>query len=178
MRSAKIAVGSKNPVKVDSARLAFEALWPDAEFEVVGVKASSGVSDQPMSDEESVKGARARAQQSLEVASADFGVGIEGGLHRHGDTWLDCGWVVVRAHDGAEGMGSTLRMHVPDKVMEMIHAGKELGDAMDHFFSRKNSKQAEGHFGLFTKNAVTRTSAYRDGVVSALARFVQTDLYN
>lgn len=54
----KVAVGSLNPVKIEGTRAAFEALWPEEQWDVEGVNVNSGVSDQPMSDGESIKGAR------------------------------------------------------------------------------------------------------------------------
>lgn len=49
----KVAVGSENPVKIQAVAEAFEKVWPKKKFEVIGTKVPSGVSDQPMSDEES-----------------------------------------------------------------------------------------------------------------------------
>ena len=52
----KIAVGSENPVKINAVKHAFKLVWPKKKWEVIGVKVTSGVSDQPMSDVESIKG--------------------------------------------------------------------------------------------------------------------------
>ncbi len=54
---------------------------------------------------------------------------------------------------------------------------KELGEALDKIFNRINTKQAEGHFGLMTNKVITRTQGYRDGVIMALARFIQPQLF-
>ncbi|HET7059911.1 MAG TPA: inosine/xanthosine triphosphatase [Candidatus Saccharimonadales bacterium] len=172
----KVAVGSKNPVKIESVRLAFKALWPDKKWQVEGVGVASDVSDQPMSDEESIKGAHNRAQKALEKLGADYGVGLEGGLQKTGEHWLDCGWVVVVDKDGNEGIGSTVKMIVPKKMMNLIRAGKELGEACDIVFKETNSKHGDGHFGLMTKNQITRTSGYKDGVIAALSYFVHPNL--
>ncbi|MCH8050148.1 DUF84 family protein [Patescibacteria group bacterium] len=174
----KVAVGSKNPVKIEAVRLAFKTAWPREEWAVEGIEVDSGVPDQPMSDEESICGARNRAQRSLEALQADFGVGLEGGLQKISEFWFDCGWIIVTDIEGSEGIGSTIRIIVPEKMMQMIHDGKELGDACDIIFGGKNTKQAEGHFGLMTNNGVTRTSGYRDGTLSALASFIHPHLRN
>lgn len=50
------AVGSENPSKVKACELALRKIFPDIQLEIVGCKAKSGVSDQPMSDEESITG--------------------------------------------------------------------------------------------------------------------------
>ena len=173
----KIVVGSQNPVKIEAVRLAFAAVWPSEEYNVHGVEAQSGVTAQPMSDEESIRGARNRAIAALAYAGADYGVGLEGGLHQIGAYWFDCGWIVVRDQAGREGIGSTARIMTPPRIMAHIAAGMELGSANDLVFGARNSKQAEGHFGLMTRGVLTRTMSYRDGVVVALSRFLHDDLF-
>lgn len=40
----KVAVGSKNPVKVDAVRIAFERVWPEEKWVVEGAEVKSEVS--------------------------------------------------------------------------------------------------------------------------------------
>lgn len=173
----KVAVGSKNPIKIETVKIAFSQIWPEEKWEVIGVEVSSGVSNQPMSDKESIKGARTRATKAIEKAKADFGVGLEGGLQQIGDAWYECGWSVVMDKEGKEGVGSSARLKLPRKFMTLIHTGKELGEATDIIFNRKNTKHAEGFFGLMTKNHITRTTGYKDGVVMALSRFLTPEVF-
>lgn len=173
----KVAVGSKNPVKIEAVRLAFAAIWPEEEWTVEGIEVSSGVSDQPMSDAEAIEGARNRARHALEKTNADYGVGLEGGLHQIGEQHFDCGWVAVRDKKGNEGIGSTVRVATPPRIVEMIMQGIELGTASDIAFKRNNIKQQEGFFGMMTKNVITRTDGYRDGVIVALSRFIHPHLF-
>lgn len=174
----KVAVGSTNPVKIEAAKLAFQAVWPKIEWEVIGISVPSGVSDQPMSDRESVKGATNRAKRARKAHDADFGVGLEGGIQKVGKEYIDSGWAVIVHKDGQVGIGSSVRMHTPHKMMKMVFEGKELGEICDIVFNRKNSKQEEGQMGILTKNLITRTQAYRDGVISALVRFIHPELYD
>lgn len=173
----KIAVGSHNPVKLEAVRLAFEKVFPQEQWEIVDVAVESGVPDQPMSDEESVRGARNRAMRALDQMNADYGVGLEGGLEQVGNEFFDSGWIVVADRKGRQGVGSTLKIVVPPPVMDLVRQGMEMGSANDAIFGTQNSKQSNGHFGLMTKNAITRTDAYRDGVISALARFLRPELF-
>lgn len=173
----KIAVGSKNPVKIEAVKIAFEKVWPEEKWAVEGLEVESGVSSQPMSDEETIQGARARATKALGVLGSDFGVGLEGGLHQIGDQWFDTGWMVIVDKTGKEGIGSTVRAHTPQKMMELVHKGIELGEACDIIFKRKNTKHAEGQFGLMTNKHITRTSGYVDGVIIALASFINPELF-
>lgn len=173
----KIAVGSENPVKINAVAHAFQLFRPKKTFKVIGVKVSSGVSDQPMSDAECIKGATVRAKKSLKILKADFGVGIEGGVNNIGSKWFDCGWVVVTDKKGRMGIGSSARMETPKIMIKMIKKGMELGDVGDKLFNRKNSKQAEGHFGMMTDGVVTRKDGYTQAVVMALSRFIHPEMF-
>jgi inosine/xanthosine triphosphatase len=173
----KVVVGSTNPVKIEAVRTAFEMVWPEQIWDVIGVAAASGVSIQPMSDEECIIGARNRARAALAHSDAAYGVGLEGGLQRVAGKWLNGGWSVVIDRSGREGLGATIKMITPAQMMAKIEQGMELGEVDDLFFQQQNSKQAQGHFGLFTRDLITRKRAYVDGVLTALARFMQPDLF-
>lgn len=173
-----VAVGSTNPVKVGAVQMAFERVWPEHQWEVKGVSVSSNVSDQPMNDQETMTGARNRASGALvALTGADYGVGLEGGLQQVGKHWFDCGWVVVIDRNGHEGIGASVKLPIPARMMEMISQGMELGEAVDVVSQQRNSGQSYGHFGLMTKNVLTRQKAYADGVVAALSCFVRADLF-
>lgn len=173
----KVAIGSENPVKIECVKLAFQAAWPDKTFEFVSYKTDSGVSAQPMSDAESIKGAIARAQQALSGHDADYGVGLEGGLQKIGEIYYDSGWIVIIDRQHRRGIGSTAKFPIPEKCMKMILDGKELGDAIDILFKEDNMKQKRGFFGGMTNNLITRTSAYKDAVIVALSRFLHPELF-
>ncbi|MGH3428702.1 MAG: DUF84 family protein [Pseudonocardiaceae bacterium] len=164
-----LAVGSRNPVKVEASRLGFATFWPDLDWAVTACASPSGVRDQPMSDDEARDGATSRAHHALRAAAADFGVGLEGGLHRHGTHWFNSGWAVVVSKSGLVGVATTIRMAVPARLMEHVERGCELGVACDLVFGAKNSKQDAGHYGLMTAGLIDRTSAFRDAVVAAIA---------
>jgi inosine/xanthosine triphosphatase len=172
----KVAVGSENPVKIEAVRLAFTKIWPDKTWEFISVNANSKVSDQPMSDQESITGAQNRAYHALNEIQADYGVGLESGLQETGKQWLDCGWIVVLSKEGIEGLGATVMILVPNAIMEFIRNGTELGFACDAVFRQTNTKHGQGHFGLMTNGGLTRTAAYRDGVIAALAAFLHPEL--
>src|SRR5204863_1396830 len=73
-----VRVGSVNPMKVKAARKAFAKFF--SRVKVVGVDIASGVSPQPISFGEVVKGARARARGAF--VDCDYSVGIEAGVFR------------------------------------------------------------------------------------------------
>ncbi len=173
----KVAIGSTNSVKISAVKSAFKKVWPKEKFDFISVKVNSGVSKQPMSDLECIKGARNRAKRSLKNSDANFGVGLEGGLQKIGNNWFDCGWIFIVQKNGLEGIGSSIKMHTPEKMMKLIRKGLELGEVDDIVFKSKNSKQKQGHFGHMTRNNITRTLGYEHAVISALARFLNPDLF-
>ena len=174
----KVVVGSKNPVKIEAVRTAFDLIFPDQLWEVSGVEVKSGVSDQPMSERESIQGAFNRAQGALiSDFQPDFAVGLEGGLQEIDGNWFSCGWIVVLSKEGKKGIGATINIQAPAVMMKMILEGKELGEVTDALFKKENSKQAEGYFGHMTNRAITRTKGYSDGVIAALAAFINPQLF-
>ncbi len=174
----RVIVGSKNPVKINAARLAFENVWPDQEFEVDGIDVPSNVSDQPMTDLETYTGAKNRAVNVLNEKDTDYAVGLEGGLQKFEGEWYCTGWVVVMNKEGEMGSGTSIRIKIPQKMIDIVSDGKtDLGAATDTLFDRINVKQQEGLFGILTNNALTRTTAFRDGIVAALAYFNAKEMY-
>jgi inosine/xanthosine triphosphatase len=173
----KIAVGSANPVKINAVRTAFKKVFTNQKIFVEGIEVYSGVTKQPMSDKESLKGAHNRARKSLKALDFDYGVGIEGGLQKIGKNWFDCGWVIVTNKKGIEGIGSSIRMQTPLKMIRMIEKGLELGEVADVLFKTNNSKQQQGHFGLMTDNLINREKCYTDAVLSALSRFIHSEIF-
>ena len=171
-----VAVGSLNPAKIEATRLALDALRPGQIQDVRGYEVSSGVAAQPMTDAETIRGARNRAVNAIALAGCDYGVGIEGGLQQTEGSWFNSGWAVVVDRNGREGVGSSLRMQVPAAMMELVLAGEELGNACNLIFGRTDANRAEGFVGLMTGNAIHRTGALCDAVIAALTTFLHQPL--
>jgi inosine/xanthosine triphosphatase len=164
---ARVAVGSTNPVKVGAARSVMAKLATDVE--VTGVSVPSGVPDQPWGDEETIRGAVARARGARESLDADIGIGIEGGVVAAADGSVrSCAWVAAAARDGREGIGGSLAFTLPDDVATLVRDGMELGHAMDTVSGTHNVKQGVGAVGVLTHGLVTRQQAYEVLVAYAL----------
>jgi inosine/xanthosine triphosphatase len=174
----KIAVGSKNPVKVEAVKAAFAAYWPELELESIGSEVNSGVSHQPLSDDETIKGATNRAKAALKYDSdAAYGVGIEGGMQELDGKWFDTQWAVVINREGKISIGQGVRIPVPNSMMKMIHQGMELGDVIDKVFNQTNMKQAGGYINEVTQGIINREQMVFGAVVSALIPFANPDLF-
>ena len=153
-------------------------MFPGESFEIQGISAPSEVSDQPMSDAETLRGAMNRANNVSNLETeVDYWVGIEGGLEEVDGELQAFAWVVVRSKDGKIGKGRTGSFFLPEKVAELIKQGMELGEADDIVFGLTNSKQANGAVGILTGDVLTRTTYYEPAVILALIPFKNKTLY-
>lgn len=174
----RVVVASQNCVKVSAARKAFAGMFPSDNFTFIGVGVESGVSDQPMTDDETLRGAtnRAKNAQSAEPV-ADYWVGIEGGLERKAGVLESFGWMVVVSKNGAKSVSRTSTFVLPAKVAKLIDQGMELGDADDAVFHRVDSKHSHGTVGVLTEDFVTRESYYEQALALALIPYKNSELY-
>jgi len=53
-----IIVTSKNPVKLNATSTGFKRCFPNEQISLISVSVPSGVPDQPMTEEETLKGAK------------------------------------------------------------------------------------------------------------------------
>lgn len=174
----KIIVASKNPVKINTTYEGFIKMFPNETFEIEGISAKSNVSDQPMSEKETLEGAINRTNNaSITEPNGDYWVGIEGGIQETDGNLLTFAWIVVKSKEGKFGKGKTGSFFLPNKVAQLIKQGKELGEADDIVFNKQNSKQANGAVGILTGDILTRTSFYEPAVILALIPFKNPNLY-
>lgn len=166
-----IVVASNNPVKIQAALAGFQRAFPDETFTARGVAVPSGVSDQPMSDEETLQGAFQRARNAQQATpEADYWAGIEGGCEEaHGELFAFA-WIVILTR-GKIGKGRTGAFCLPREVADLVRQGIELGEADDRVFGRSNSKQGSGSVGILTGDVITRIDYYEHAVVLALIPF-------
>lgn len=171
----KVAVGSLNPVKITAVAATITRIWPEAE--IVPVDVPTGVSDMPLSDDETITGARNRARAARAELDADLGVGLEGGVHPAASGLLLQGWVVVVDRNGREGIGGAARLPLPTHIAQRVRNGEELGPVMDDVLDDHNTKQKGGAVGALTAGLVNRDETFAVAVGYALAPFVSPQLY-
>lgn len=172
-----IIVASGNPVKIESARRAFEQVFGQAP-RVEGIAVSSGVADQPLSDSATLRGARNRVRAARrERPEADFWVGIEGGVDYQNGHCEAFGWIVVRSGI-QESSARSATFPLPASVGRRLRGGDELGPLVDRLFDEENTKQKGGAVGLLTNGIITRQALYLQPLIFALLPFRQPDLYD
>ncbi len=171
----KISIGSKNPVKIAAVEDGLAETFSGAEF--IPVEVNSGVSTQPIGDEETSRGAINRAKEALKIAGADFGVGLEAGVKETEHGMMGTVWCAIVDKNRKISLGGGLHYHVPVKLAEGIRKGGELGPLTDKLVKRANTKHQEGTIGIVTKGAIDRKRAYESLVRLAVAKHVNPELY-
>ena len=200
-----VAVGSRRPPKlnaVSEALKAWESLLPaDAAFEVVGVDVPSGVGDTPKSRAELMAGARGRAEalQRLERARGEawrYFVGLEGGLEvvcedqelfRGAERILQPktrrwvflqSWAFVSDGAGGEAYGQSGGILLPEVLARhVLDEGIELSVAIDAHAGGRGIRDAQGAWGVLTRDLITRQEAFRIAVIHAFAPYFNAKMY-
>jgi len=184
-----IAVGSTRKPKLAAVREAVDGmsdlLAAETSIEIVGVEVESGVNHTPLSCEESMRGARQRAEWLQQVAKREaklwnYFVGLEGGLAVIEDgerrVFLES-WAYVS--DGTRGhFGRSAAVELPEALAEEVFVrGKELSIAIDQFAGEAGIRDAQGAWGVLSGNKITRQEAFRVALIAAFAPFFNQPMY-
>ncbi|EGX96837.1 NTPase [Cordyceps militaris CM01] len=180
MAGRTVIVASKNPLKALATEDGFNKMFPDGRFTFEAVSTESGVAVQPLSDEETLRGAVNRARNARALApAAEYWVGLEGGVQHAvdgGEEVLAFAWIAVLHRDGSLGRARTATFFLPRETTRLLRDGLELGDADNVLHGRTNSKHETGTVGILTGDVVTRRSYYAEAVVLALIPFKNKQL--
>jgi inosine/xanthosine triphosphatase len=184
-----IAVGSTRKPKLAAVREAVDGmsdlLAAETSIEIVGVEVESGVNHTPLSCEESMRGARQRAEWLQQVAKREaklwnYFVGLEGGLAVIEDgerrVFLES-WAYVS--DGTRGhFGRSGAVELPEALAEEVFVrGTELSIAIDQFAGEAGIRDAQGAWGVLSGNKITRQEAFRVALIAAFAPFFNQPMY-
>lgn len=175
----KILMGTKNPGKIEGAKIAFEKYFDNVEIE--GVKVCSDVSDQPF-DKEILQGAKNRVKNLKEYAkqnniNADFFIAIEAGITNLLGDWIDINAAVVEDKNGYQSVGISQGFPIPEKYIDEIKAS-ELGVVMDRIFDGNELSKGKGGISYLTKGEISRIDFTRDAFIMALIKHINGELWS
>jgi inosine/xanthosine triphosphatase len=174
-------------------------------FEIVGVEVASGVRHTPLTREDLMAGARQRTEALVRVARErnepwKYFVGLEGGLdviagldaipnpdavpqldvvREAEQRWVFLeSWAYVADDSGRGAYGQSGSVLVPDALAKtVVDEGIELSEAIDAFADGHNIRDAEGAWGILTRNLITRQESFRVAVTNAFAPFFNREIY-
>lgn len=174
----KVVVASRNPAKLRAVSEAFATQFPHKTIGLLSADAASGVGDQPMTDDETRRGARNRANNGSEAfPDANFWIGLEGGVAAFDEQLMAFAWMAIKGPGGVISEARSVTLPLPPAVKALMDSGLELGEANDRVFSTVNSKQEGGAYGLLSDGRYTREGIYCQTLIIALIPFVN-DLYS
>eukprot|EP00547_Thalassionema_nitzschioides_P016156 CAMPEP_0194239996 /NCGR_PEP_ID=MMETSP0158-20130606/6296_1 /TAXON_ID=33649 /ORGANISM="Thalassionema nitzschioides, Strain L26-B" /LENGTH=226 /DNA_ID=CAMNT_0038974591 /DNA_START=50 /DNA_END=730 /DNA_ORIENTATION=- len=190
----KILIASGSVAKINAVKLGVTELLYNTKNASLVIEPilhlKSGVSDQPMSDAETIAGARNRllqiTSQMMYEKNAEFAISIEGGLetnkHDSQQNYLQCfAWVCLKHRDSEDFISETRTSTfvLPDVISRAIIEDKEeLGVAQDRYFSQFDKqdlglgKGEAGTIGPLTLGAVSRSQYYAPAVTFAFIPFL------
>ncbi len=168
----KIIIGSKNKAKIQAVEEILKEYPHLSAAEVTGVEAASGVSDQPKSLDETIRGAISRARESHQ--DSDYSIGLESGLIQV--PYTKSGYMDVCAcaiSDGTEfHIGLSGAWEFPDpKVTElMIKDGLDMSQAINKAGLTNNPLigSEQGAIGILTKGRTDRKEYTKQALRMAL----------
>jgi inosine/xanthosine triphosphatase len=169
--NTEIIVGSQNQIKLTAVNEVVADYARLSGAKVVGVASDSGIREQPLSLEETVKGAKNRAENAY--AAGSLSIGLESGLILVPETdseYMDV--CICSVYDGEKHhIGMSCGFRLPKPVSDLIISeGLDLNQAMQKCGFTHNPRlgAAEGSVGLFTSGRICRKDYCKQSLVTAL----------
>ena len=176
----KISVGTANKIKIEAVAETISGYDFLNGAQVKGIDIASSVSDQPKSLEETVAGAKNRAQRAFK--ECDLSVGIEDGLMAVPETLTGfMNTCVCAFYDGKRYyLGLSSAFEYPPQAIELIN-GEGL-DINQVFYRMKLTDSLKvgsgaGAIGILTKGRWNRKDTVKQALVAALIQLDNKKLY-
>ncbi len=171
-----VAIGTKNPAKVQGIKRAFARYYKGVE--VRPVDSTKVAKAQPRGLKEMAAGATARAKYALSVAGGDFGVGVEAGIFTIGSVYFDNQVGAIADRSGKVSLGHSAGYMLPREAMEeLFREGKELERWAEKVSGIDGVGDKGGLVNFLTRGTMTRADLTEQCVVMALTPRLHRDVY-
>lgn len=172
-------VASENKAKVNAVIELLTEYPRFSDAHVRGIATNSGVSEQPLTLDEAIRGAMNRARNVFD--QCDFSVGVESGLMQV--PYTKSGYMDVCAsaiYDGKEFyLGLSSAWEFPDKeiIHAIVHEGIDMSQAINNAGLTKNPKigSEEGAIGIVTKGRIDRKEYTKQALRMSFIHLEQVD---
>ena len=178
-----LSVGSTNPIKVQAVVEVIKD-YPDlCSAKLIPTSVPSEISEQPLSMEEIIRGAKNRAKNAFAAVDAcTYSFGIESGLFEAPGTqtgYLEA--CICCIFDGTNyHVGLSCGFEVPEQILKYVLNEKmDLSQACYHagMTANANLGSAEGLIGILTKGRIARKEYTKMCVSTALIQLENAHLY-
>ncbi|MDV3244970.1 MAG: inosine/xanthosine triphosphatase [Nitrososphaerales archaeon] len=171
-----VALGTKNPAKVEGVRLAFSKYFP--RIEIRTIDSGPVTKAQPFGLDQMTQGAIVRAKFALSKLGGEFGVGVEAGIFLMGETYFDHQQAAIVDAAGKVSVGHSAGYSLPrDAVEKMIREGRELEQYAETISGVGQIGDKGGLVHHLTKGMMTRTELTEQCVLMALIPRLHKDVY-
>ena len=179
-----VAVGSVNTVKIQAVQEVMSSYSAFDSCHVETFAASSDVSQQPISMEEIIRGAKNRAKHAYHLLKdCDYSFGLESGLFEAPGTssgYLEtCICAIYTGTDYLIGMSCGIE--IPEYILKLIfEKNMTLSEACYESGITSNVKlgSAEGIFGILTNGRIDRKEYTKHGIIMAMSQIENAKFYH
>jgi inosine/xanthosine triphosphatase len=171
-----VAVGTKNPAKIEGVRRGFSRYFHDLELRTVDT--ASTVRIQPLGLEQITEGAVIRGKFALANIGGDFGVGIEAGIFMMNGTYFDHQQAAVVDRSGRTTLGLSAGFPLPPApIQKMIKEGRELEHYAVGLTGIGEIGDKGGLIHYLTNGQVSRTDLTEQCIITALIPWLHKEVY-
>jgi inosine/xanthosine triphosphatase len=178
-----IAVGTANIVKIQAVEEIIKDYPQLAKAKVHSFSVPSEISEQPLSLEETITGAKNRAKNAFAACSScKYSFGIESGLFEANGTqtgFLEA--CICCIYDGVNySIGMSCGFEIPKPILNyVLDKNMDLGQACYESGITANSKlgSAEGLIGILSKGRVDRKEYTKQCIIAALLQVENEEWY-
>lgn len=175
----KVLIGTKNPGKIEGAKIALENYFDNVE--IIGVSVPSHVSEQPIG-KETYLGAKNRVAGLVDYAKkngidADFYMAVESGMVFELGEWAVTNVAFVQDKTGASSFGASACFPIPTKYIEEIKS-VGLGDVMDRINNQTNLHSGGGGIGILTHGVMSRIDLNAQAFTMALTKYINGPVWS
>lgn len=176
-----ILVGSTNKNKVEAVKEVIADAPILADCDVRGIAVESGVSEQPLTLEETIRGAKTRAENAFR--HCHLSIGLEGGMMAVPET--DGEYMIVSICSIFDGekhhIGMSCGFRLPKEVARlMIEEGLDLNEAMFQcgLTSDPQLGASIGGVGFFTNGRINRKEFCKQSLTTALISIENSERFD
>jgi len=152
LKPLKVCVATKNEIKMEAVKEAFNEFFPNLEIEYESVEAET--KKQPW-NEEILEGAIERAKKA--VKGKDYGIGIEAGIKEEDGIYFVEQYVAIADKLGHITYGKSPAFQCPEWIIEALKKGKEMKEVIPFKNEEEKKKGAVWYFSrLIDRKEITK----------------------
>ena len=165
----KLILGTKSALKVAALQTALAELGLEAT--ILSVSAASGVEEQPVGQEETLCGARHRAQGAREQDPSAIAIGIENGIQLISHQWRDWAVIVFLLPSGAELVVHSDDVAMPTDLVEEARLRGFATTTVGSLIAAKYGCPSDDPHSFLTEGTRPRQRLLADALKEGLKHF-------